>query len=564
LGLFLHFYSHNMQTCDRLPPFRHPPISEAQREIRLITICPSPQRGDSSVVECCMTTTSLNEKVEYLAVSYVWGPPSPTHELVITGEGQGSPQALCIGPNIYEALQSFRSKDEIRRTHLWIDAICINQTDAREKSWQVACMGSIYEQAVDVLVWLGPSSIAGTKAFDMLNSLEHHLEETGPDLKVERFEEFAGVLAQDRGSGGNEIQKLIERPWFRRVWVLQEFLAAHEVIFVCGEYSFRWEALFVAATSMKNLRRITFTKTLTQNLERVDIEGELLGLHPGGYETDMFRMRCDYQGNKEVYTLWDLLISAKAGGIKSTDPRDYIFALLGLASDSETLGINVNYDLTQQDCFTQASKALLRQGHLRLLWLSPHRRIMKNLASWVPDWSTEWSLGDYAVAYCKRDLLRDLPNSNDGHFTAGTSHGFSLSFKTVNSRDLLVISGILYDRILVASRILGHLKEYNCFEYFLRVIKLIEDMANRCQPPVSIETQIIVRTLLYDTESNYDGHGMFDSIDGINMSTRLLPICWQSLPTTLLTTVVSQMPISIGTSLFSLAECTLYRITGFL
>lgn len=41
---------------------------------------------------------------------------------------------------------------------LWIDAVCIDQTDHREKSRQVAQMGDIYRDAERVLVWLGKLS----------------------------------------------------------------------------------------------------------------------------------------------------------------------------------------------------------------------------------------------------------------------------------------------------------------------------------------------------------------------------------------------------------------------
>lgn len=515
-------HSPNMPDCNRLPLFQYRPLDQARREIRLIAICPPSQQEDSSIIECSMKTASLDTDVEYLAVSYVWGNPFPARKLIVNGEGAEYPQALYIGPNINEALQSFRSQETIRETYLWIDAICINQTDNDEKSWQVACMKSIYEQAIDVLAWLGPPDIMSKSAVDMLNFLDHRLVETGPDLKEERFKEFEEVLTKDRGSGGNDILKLIGRPWFKRIWIQQEFLVAREVEFVCGEYFFRWEVLFVASTTIKNLLRFAFRKTLGQNLGRDNIEREILGLHPSiNYETDMFRMRCDFQGNEDVYSLWDLLLSAKAGGVQSTDPRDNVFALLGLASDSSTLGIAANYNLTPQDCFIKVSKALLGQGHLRLLWFASHRKIMEDLPSWVPDWSSEWELECYGLSYCKRDLLRDRAESNDGHFTAGNSCESSLNFKTVESRELLVIRGFVHDRILAASPIFGNHEQYNPFEYLLRVIEMIKNTANGCVPPVSIDTQVMIRTLLFDTELKYDGHGMLDPLDNTNVSIRL-------------------------------------------
>jgi hypothetical protein len=81
-----------------------------------------------------MQAVSLNTNVEYLAVSYVLGAPSPTHKLIISGKGPGNPQTLDIGTNLNEALRTFQNKENIRKSYLWIDAICIHQTDSDEKS----------------------------------------------------------------------------------------------------------------------------------------------------------------------------------------------------------------------------------------------------------------------------------------------------------------------------------------------------------------------------------------------------------------------------------------------
>jgi hypothetical protein len=39
--------------------------------------------------------------------------------------------------------------------YIWIDALCINQSDNVEKAIQVPLMGSIYTNARQVIVWLG-------------------------------------------------------------------------------------------------------------------------------------------------------------------------------------------------------------------------------------------------------------------------------------------------------------------------------------------------------------------------------------------------------------------------
>lgn len=512
-----------MQTDGDLLPFRYQQLNEARREIRLVTLHAPPQEGYLGTVECSIQTVSLNMAVRYFAVSYVWGASFPTQKLIIKGEGPEEPQTLDIGMNLDEALRKFRDEEHMEECYLWIDAICINQSDNDEKAWQVASMKSIYEQAVLVLAWLGPSVDSDKKAFDMLESLENRIHDTGPDLSEERFKEFEDSLAKDDGSGGRAIQKIIERPWFQRIWIQQEFLAAREVTFVCGKYSCIWEALFIASSTIKSLQRVTWAKVVGQVLTLEEAESALFGLHTAGYGTDIFRMRCDFQSNRDIYSLWDLLLAAKADEIQSTDPRDTIYALLSLARDSRTLGINVDYELTAQMCFIVASKALLLQGHLRLLWLSSHFKIMEDLPSWVPDWSAKLELNSYIIAYCKREIRWDLPGSDDGHFSAGGSSPPDISFKTVDSRELLIIRGLFYDQISATSDILGNWKNYNPFEYLLLVNELIKNMASGCIPPLNLAPEVIVRTLLHDTEYIYDDHNSFTPVENINVSWRLGP-----------------------------------------
>ncbi|KIM93230.1 hypothetical protein OIDMADRAFT_93592, partial [Oidiodendron maius Zn] len=60
---------------------------------------------------------------------------------------------LHIEPNLAIALRHLRS--EVSDLVIWIDAVCINQKDPEEKSWQVGLMRRVYLQAERVLVWLG-------------------------------------------------------------------------------------------------------------------------------------------------------------------------------------------------------------------------------------------------------------------------------------------------------------------------------------------------------------------------------------------------------------------------
>ena len=98
-----------------------------------------------------MAKVSLDEQPEYEALSYVWG---GTTDMVPLRVHQDT---IYITKNLALALRHLRRMASPRV--LWIDALCINQIDIVERNHQVAQMRYIYENAVEVLVWLGEEQI---------------------------------------------------------------------------------------------------------------------------------------------------------------------------------------------------------------------------------------------------------------------------------------------------------------------------------------------------------------------------------------------------------------------
>ncbi|KAF1982758.1 hypothetical protein K402DRAFT_295350, partial [Aulographum hederae CBS 113979] len=84
----------------------------------------------------------------YDALSYAWESDKGTTIIQVDGHH------LQVTRNLAHALRRLR-RPGVART-LWVDAICINQSDNEEKSRQVGMMKNIYESASFVLIWLGP------------------------------------------------------------------------------------------------------------------------------------------------------------------------------------------------------------------------------------------------------------------------------------------------------------------------------------------------------------------------------------------------------------------------
>ncbi|KAM7214368.1 Heterokaryon incompatibility protein (HET) domain containing protein [Rhypophila decipiens] len=201
-----------------LPLYRTLALDSSQKIIRILTILP----GTGPHISCSLEVAALQGPEPYDALSYVWGPPLPTETITVNGT------MVEIGRNLHAALMVLRLPDVSRR--LWADAICINQQDDHEKSWQVAIMADIYRHAETVRVFVGEEGDAAP-LFRFLNrDILHDQEED---------------VAKQAGRCGIPIIDLLRayvdfslRSWFSRIWVYQEFaLACKSPVWQCGSFS---------------------------------------------------------------------------------------------------------------------------------------------------------------------------------------------------------------------------------------------------------------------------------------------------------------------------------------
>ncbi|KAK3984330.1 heterokaryon incompatibility protein-domain-containing protein [Cladorrhinum sp. PSN332] len=129
------------------------PIAAARREIRVLTLHPG---GWDSPVQCDLSTLAFERGPQYKALSYTWGTDPLNFDVNVNGikiTVNGIP--FRVRKNLYAILQRLRRDDAGSKLVLWIDAICINQSDDDEKTSQVQLMALIYAHCREVLVWLG-------------------------------------------------------------------------------------------------------------------------------------------------------------------------------------------------------------------------------------------------------------------------------------------------------------------------------------------------------------------------------------------------------------------------
>ncbi|CAJ0548656.1 Ff.00g022690.m01.CDS01 [Fusarium sp. VM40] len=188
---------------------------------------------DPATYELPSLQDQANSKIVFEALSYAWGdqhfPATATVEDT-AGKPIGS---IKLGGNLATALEYLRYEQETRT--LWVDAICINQNDEYEKSAQVLRMSSIYRDCSRVVIWLGPKEKDTEELFSSLARVGRKVEWTtsgfimaSPDSKGDEetwYHYKAPVPFSD--DVWLAIATLSERPWFHRVWTVQEAVVAN-------------------------------------------------------------------------------------------------------------------------------------------------------------------------------------------------------------------------------------------------------------------------------------------------------------------------------------------------
>jgi hypothetical protein len=360
--------------------------------IRLMQLC----RGEGPELECHLFDAWFDDDeslIPYEALSYVWGSLDTTHHINI-GDTR-----LGITENLHEALTHLRLPDEDRI--MWVDAICIDQKNVHERSHQVQQMGRIYKTAQNVVFWLGAATYDTDVAMESVRKLQEasnriSCQSWGPDdpqwtqlwdfVKLGLRARFPGLEdAQEAG-----MRELRRRPWFRRVWILQEVANARRAVVQCSKKSVR-AGLFALAPRLMMLEDdLHFTS--------------VLDIMPGSLRPTSW-----WAQSSELYTLL-----RRSRGASSSDPRDLVYALLGMASDLD-LHPSVRADYTKhpdqlvRDICNTLFFGLIPQKEIERI------RSVKDLLVWLPtlnntaikkltdQWHTQ-SI-DMAVTLCRRGYL---------------------------------------------------------------------------------------------------------------------------------------------------------------
>lgn len=211
----------------------------SQKMIRIIGLQPSEARPD---IHITLRAYPVSAAPEFDAISYVWGTGVRDHTIQCDGAD------LAVTSNVFHALQELRLGARVRC--VWIDAICINQDDVQERSYQVTLMRNIYSTAAGVIVWLGPSQPPTLQAWKAMRSIEEYekslLNEQAKKPSVRKPLLDPNVRV--------EIARLLSSSWFTRSWVVQEATCARKLTLRCGSHEADWETIRMTCYFLREQR----------------------------------------------------------------------------------------------------------------------------------------------------------------------------------------------------------------------------------------------------------------------------------------------------------------------
>ncbi|KAI8665237.1 HET domain-containing protein [Fusarium sp. Ph1] len=326
--------------------YRYKPL--AKDEIRLLEIQP----GSYGPITVSISHASLRNPPKYRALSYVWGDATRQRPVRCNNN-----QQVWVTENCYSALQRLRHFD--KKVTFWIDAICINQRDTPERNSQVQIMATVYRKAQGITIYLGEEDQESDLAMEAL--------EKATFLPTCAIRAKCTDPAKSQDPDVVALRNLFARPWFKRVWVLQEVRNGKFPVIICGPKTLPWRVF-------DNLTRFGFPRTF--GLIPVPLDIRTVSRAEEKFDAEgLFRRLC------------------KARVCLATDPRDKVFALLPLFSKVDGDGVKgflPDYSRSTKDTFVNLAKYLLRSSEVgfSLLYATESYSSLEGLPSWVPDWSS--------------------------------------------------------------------------------------------------------------------------------------------------------------------------------
>lgn len=440
-----------MDQMGDLLPYIYYPL--AANSIRLLSLTAT----DSS--SSTLKEVNLDEAPPYFALSYAWGVNTRDVRLEVDC------QMLFISSSLASAIrqiQELGTDDFIsgnRVKWLWIDQVCINQSDLSERAKQVERMDSIYSQAIRTLIWLGPDYNSCPTAWQLVDEIYGVFRMESPHARFTAdipFRLYSDQHHTDLGLPGwnderwRHLGKLFELPWFTRTWIIQEVvLSRKDPILLHGLHRYPWHRLAWASSWLRRsgYLRLAQVPNEMQNIDTI----------------------ANIRQSRGRWRL-DALLVTTSTKCHATDQRDKVYGLLGLAAESQdsdymSEALRPKYKLKAAEIYTKVTLYLIQRykslsvltrangvsGDVSRAQRKHHSEV---LPSWVPNWCdcsvTEREIAK-SLSWLSHSVTADAAELGfPEHYNA--SSGLPVKLFVCSNPLILRIGGLKADGVVIATQ----------------------------------------------------------------------------------------------------------------
>ncbi|OBS29629.1 hypothetical protein FPOA_03568 [Fusarium poae] len=343
--------------------FSYSPLVDQDFPIRVLQV----ESDDiSESISCTLVNYKDANEKGWTCLSYTWGTEPPTEEIVINGS------SFPVRNNVYNFLKEARRQC---LTNLWIDSICINQSDTDERNAQVALMSRIYSEAKLVIVWLGQTSSALERAIK-------HLDSNFPaDTVTIRAAAAQPVCCQLSPAECSSLFEACSAAIWTRRWVKQEILLPERVILQCGQTSIGISVFLAAMDALVDYSTLHNHNSPPNSLfadGSVGKQDEPTSCFFNNHNFDQLHRQCAnvlafrsaMRSKGKQKELPDLLKMFKDS--LCTDFHDHVYAFRGVMEQG--MEFPVDYNKPKADMFLSTLDFIAQTTHYRLRGTSAAER----------------------------------------------------------------------------------------------------------------------------------------------------------------------------------------------
>ena len=398
-----------------MAPYKYYPLV-GKAEIRLLHILPGelddPLRGN-------LVTKDLDAFPSYQTLSYAWGEPNFTCRIDLDGD------ELSITPNLDSALRHLRFPDHA--VTLWVDAICINQQSIPERNHQVSLMRRIYMGCVECKIYLGEERDGSEIVPEFLHTLLVGFPRLFLDEGLKPGEYVTHIthglytsLPPQEHPGWRAFRFFMSRPWFRRVWVIQEFALPRLVTMQCGGWTMDatvpgivWH--FYGMIGFAYLPCRLYDPVLDEladrgmNLIHEHLKIRLRCGNKSGLLGPISKTSFPSDATAPIRSLLGLIYTTSSR-CDSLDPRDRFYGVFGLATDLLWMGLEVDYAKTYEDIEREIIEQAVKRGNG--LFILKHAWCFSRSANGSPSWHPAFLQRRSLMFSCAARNRMEISNSN--------------------------------------------------------------------------------------------------------------------------------------------------------